>query len=79
MVDTLDGEVDKITHSLDLSLSINLFVDGRYGSFSTNRLEEQDLRGFIRDAVAMTRLLAEDPCRCLAVLCLCCVIVVYGY
>ena len=63
MVDTLDGEVDKITHSLDLSLSINLFVDGRYGSFSTNRLEEQDLRGFIRDAVAMTRLLAEDPCR----------------
>ena len=63
MVDTLDGEVDKITHCLDRSLSISLFVDGRFGTFSTNRLDGQELQGFIREAVAMTRLLAEDPCR----------------
>ena len=41
MVDTLDGEVDKITHCLDRSLSISLFVDGRFGTFSTNRLDGQ--------------------------------------
>ena len=60
---TLNGELDKVTHCLDRSLSIVLFVDGRYGSFSTNRLEESDLRQFIREAVETVRTLTEDPFR----------------
>ncbi|MBP5636666.1 MAG: hypothetical protein J6X25_04015 [Bacteroidales bacterium] len=38
LVGILNGEVDKVSHSLDRSLQIALFVDGRYGAFSTNRL-----------------------------------------
>ena len=62
---TLDGALDKVTHCLDRSLSIVLFVDGRYGSFSTNKLDEEDLRPFIGKAVQTVRLLTEDPHRSL--------------
>ena len=37
----LNGELDKVTHALDRSLQVALFVDGRFGSFSSNRLEEE--------------------------------------
>ena len=63
LIATLNGEVDKVTHCEDRSLSLSLFVDGRYGSFSTNRLEKDSLREFIFKAAGITRLLAEDPCR----------------
>ena len=65
LVATLDGEVDRVTHCADRSLSMALFVDGRYGSYSTNKLDRDSLQGFIRQAVAATRLVAEDPCRTL--------------
>ena len=64
-IGTLDGEVDKVTHSLDRSMSLCLFVDGRFGTFSTNRLEAEAMESFIEKAVATTRLLAPDPCRVL--------------
>jgi len=60
---TLNGEIDKVNHCLDRSMNICLFVDGRFGSFSTNRLVEGELEPFLAKAVAMTRMLAEDPCR----------------
>jgi PmbA protein len=63
IVSTLDGEVDKITGCLDRSITLNLFVDGRYGTFSTNKLDRVSLRQFIVKAVAATRMLAEDVCR----------------
>lgn len=63
MVATLNGEVDKVTHCEDRSMNISLFVDGRYGSFSTNRLESASLEAFIAKAAGITRLLAVDPCR----------------
>ena len=63
LIGTLNGEVDKVSHCLDRSISIALFVDGKYGSFSINRLEESALEDFIDKAVATMRLLAEDPCR----------------
>lgn len=63
MVATLNGEVDKVTSCLDSSLEICLFVDGRFGSFSTNRTEKESLRGFISRAVRTVRMLAPDPCR----------------
>ena len=65
LVATLDGEVDRVTHCADRSLSLALFVDGRFGSYSTNKLERAALEGFIGRAVAATRLLAVDPCRTL--------------
>lgn len=63
LVGTLDGQTDKITHCLDRSLTLNLFVDGRYGSFSTNRCDTGDLDAFVDKAVATVRLLAPDPWR----------------
>ena len=65
LVATLDGEVDRVTHCADRSLSLALFVDGRFGSYSTNKLDPTALQGFIARAVAATRMVAEDPCRTL--------------
>ena len=65
LVATLDGEVDRVTHCADRSLSLALFVDGRYGSYSTNKLDPASLEGFIARAVAATRMVAEDTLRVL--------------
>ena len=63
LIGTLNGEVDKVTHCLDRSISLALFVDGRYGSFSINKLENNALDDFVDKALGTARLLAEDPCR----------------
>ena len=60
---TLNGELDKVNHCLDRSMSVCLFVDGRFGSFSTNRLVEEDMEAFLAKSIATVRMLAEDPCR----------------
>ena len=65
LVGTLNGEVDKVKHNLDRFLSICMVVDGRFGSFSTNRLEEAGLDAFLEQAVSLTRMLAPDPYRTL--------------
>ncbi|MBQ9722467.1 MAG: TldD/PmbA family protein [Bacteroidales bacterium] len=59
----LNGELDKVTHSADRSIYLYLFVDGRYGTFSTNRLEKEEVEEFIRNAVEMVRMLGQDECR----------------
>ena len=71
IISTLDGQIDKVSHCLDRGLSLTLFVDGRFGTFSTNQLDEASLRDFVSKAVAMTRILAvdeprdlPDPARC---------------
>lgn len=59
----LNGELDKVSHSADRSIYIYLFVDGRYGTFSTNRLEQSELEEFVVKAIEMVRMLGEDNCR----------------
>ena len=59
----LNGELDKVTHSADRSIYIYLYVDGRYGTFSTNRLEEKELEDFVVKAIEMVRMLGEEECR----------------
>ena len=66
LVGTLNGEIDKVTRCLDRSLSVVLLVDGRFGSFSLNRLEEAEIDAFLDRAVATVRLLAPDRFRDLA-------------
>lgn len=61
----LNGELDKVTHSADRSIYLYLFVDGRYGTFSTNRLEQKELEEFISKGITMVKLLGEDRYRCL--------------
>lgn len=59
----LNGELDKVTHSGDRSLSFNIFADGKYGAFSTNKIDKDSLDKFIVEAVATVRTLAKDACR----------------
>ena len=47
LVGTLNGKIDKVTRCLDRSLSVVLLVDGRFGSFSLNRLEEAEIDAFL--------------------------------
>lgn len=63
LVATLDGAVDRVSHCADRALSLGLFVDGRYGCFSTNKLEENALRDFTQRSVRMVRMLQADECR----------------
>lgn len=57
----LSGKPDRLQYAAGASLSIQLYQDGRYGSFSTNRLDEADVRGFVRRAADLVRLLTPDP------------------
>jgi PmbA protein len=59
----LNGEFDKVSHSADRSIYLYLYVDGRYGTFSTNRLEKKELEEFISQAIIMVRMLGEDQLR----------------
>ena len=59
----LNGELDKVTHSADRSIYMYIFADGRYGTFSTNRLDRHELEDFISKAITMVKMLGEDACR----------------
>lgn len=59
----LDGEIDNIRQTGDRSLTFNIYADGKYGTFSTNRFEEESLRDFLCKSVETVRMLVADPFR----------------
>lgn len=56
-------QLDKLHQSSENKLYIELFIDGRYGSFSTNRIEKAGLESFIKEGITSTKYLSEDPFR----------------
>lgn len=60
-----DMKLDRLQQASENGMSIHLFVDGRYGSFSTNRLDKKELETFIRNGIDSTRYLAVDKARML--------------
>ena len=60
-----DMKIDSLQQASENGLSIQLFVDGRFGSISTNRLDKKELEGFIKNGIESTRYLAEDKARTL--------------
>ena len=60
-----NDKLDRLQQANGSSLYLQLYVDGKYGSYSTNRTEEDDLKLFIGNAVEATRLISEDPFRAL--------------
>lgn len=60
-----DTEVNTLQQSNGCELVLRLYVDGRYGTYSTNRLEKSELEALIQNGIACTRLLTPDPDRCL--------------
>jgi PmbA protein len=61
--DIRDKQLDKLQQSTENQLVLNLYVDNRFGSFSTNRLEKKELGKFIEQAVESVRYLAPDTFR----------------
>lgn len=60
-----DKQLDRLQQSSENKLFIELFVDGRYGSFSTNRIAKEELTSFIDEGIVATRFLAPDVFRTL--------------
>lgn len=58
-------KIDRLQQASESSLVIHLFVDGRFGSFSTNRIDKKELESFIKNGIDSTRYLAEDKARAL--------------
>lgn len=56
-------KTETLQQASENGLVIHLFADGRYGSYSTNRLDKKELEAFIRNGIDSTRYLAEDPFR----------------
>lgn len=60
-----NDKLDRLQQSKGSSLFIQLFVDDRYGSFSTNRTDPEEVVNFIGKGIEATRFLTPDPCRTL--------------
>jgi PmbA protein len=60
-----DRELDKLQQASEIKMEIELFVDSRYGSCSTNRIEKKSLFRYIAAAIDSTRYLDKDPARIL--------------
>lgn len=60
-----NNKMDRIHQAKGSSLYIQLFNQGKYGSFSTNRTEESELEKFIKNGAQATLLLTPDNCRSL--------------
>lgn len=64
-LDLRDGEVEKVQENISRSLSLQLWVDGRYTAHTTTDLTPARLDAFVEQAVALTRALEPDPDRLL--------------
>ena len=58
-----DGHIERIRESASSSLSLSVYVGGRYSVHATSDLRREALAAFVDKAVSMTRLLGEDPHR----------------
>lgn len=62
-VEWRDGRLERVQERARRGLAVELFVDGRYAAMSTNDLRPDAVESFLKEAVAMTRLLEPDPHR----------------
>ena len=62
-VEWRDGQLERVQEETRRSLSVEVYVDGRYSASSTNDLRPDALDAFLGEAVAMTRLIEADPHR----------------
>ncbi|MDL2265331.1 TldD/PmbA family protein [Parabacteroides sp. OttesenSCG-928-G07] len=60
-----DMKIDRLQQASESGMNILLYVDGRFASYSTNRLDKKELERFIKEGIEATRFLAEDKARTL--------------
>lgn len=61
-----NNTLERLEANTENRIYLELFVDNRFGSFSSNRLNKIELEKFVSDAIDSVRLLEEDPDRQLA-------------
>jgi PmbA protein len=55
------GQLDKLQDATESKLSLDLYVNNRFSSYTTNDMHRDSLDRFLGEAVAMTKYLNEDP------------------
>ncbi|MEG0454042.1 MAG: TldD/PmbA family protein [Bacteroides sp.] len=60
-----DAKMDRLQQASENQLTVSVYVDGRYGMYSTNRLDKKELESFIKNGIDATRYLAKDEARTL--------------
>ncbi|MDL2254875.1 TldD/PmbA family protein, partial [Bacteroidales bacterium OttesenSCG-928-J16] len=66
-----DLMLEKLQQASETSMNIELFVDGRYGQYGTNRLHKEEIEKFIKQGIESTRFLEKDEFRSLPDISLC--------
>ena len=61
----LDGKLENLQNANDRNLYIQIISNDRYGAYSTNRLNKEELELFIRQAMATNAYLTPDSARAL--------------
>ena len=56
-------QLDKLEQSSENSMNIQLFVEGRYASYTTNRIDKKELESFITKGIETARFLEKDEFR----------------
>jgi len=62
-VEVREGQIDKLQEALAQSLNLDLYLDGKYSSHATQKMDGDSLQKFVEDAVALTRYLSPDTFR----------------
>ncbi len=58
-----DLKLDRLQNSKSTSIYIQLYNNGKYGAFSTNKITKEDIGTFVEKALTITNLINIDLCR----------------
>ena len=61
----LDGKLENLQNANDRNLYIQIISNNKYGAYSTNRLNKEELEKFIKEAIQTTSYLTPDEYRTL--------------
>jgi PmbA protein len=64
-VEWRDGQLERLSDTTDQSLSVSLYVDGRFSTHSTSDLRPEAVETFLTQAIDLTRYLEIDDARSL--------------
>lgn len=62
-IDVRDEKIEKLEQSIEQGLTIRLYVENRYATASTNRLNKKELEVLIKEAIEGAQYLSEDEFR----------------
>jgi predicted Zn-dependent protease len=65
-VEYRDKKIDNLSEATQNSLSLSIYLGGRFSNHTTCDLRKDTLGGFIEQAVAMTKFLTPDRCEVLS-------------